>query len=62
MKKTYMQPEMDVISLKMKQGLLFGSATGDPNILNGGGNLGDFDPGNPLDARELLNLPVNIFE
>ena len=61
MKKIYMQPEMDIISLNIKQGILFGSNTG-TDMLNGGGNLGDFNPENPLDSREMLNLPINIFE
>ena len=61
MKKIYMQPEMDIISLNIKQGILFGSNTG-TDMLNGGGNLGDFNPANPLDSREMLNLPIDIFE
>ena len=62
MKKIYLQPEMNVISLNIKQGLLFGSSTADPNILNGGVDLGPFNPANPLDSREMLGLPINIFE
>jgi hypothetical protein len=56
-----MQPEMDVISLNMKQGILFGSDNGN-GTLNGGVDLGNFNPENPLDAREMLDLPINIFE
>ena len=52
---------MDIISLNIKQGILFGSNTG-TDMLNGGGNLGDFNPANPLDSREMLNLPIDIFE
>ena len=44
MKKTYINPRMNVVKIEARRGLLFGSNTG-TNTLNGGGNMGDYGSG-----------------
>lgn len=59
MKKTYVEPEVTVVALKVRDNVMVNASGSGENILGGGGGTKDLDPEPSgdvyVDARESIN-------